>query len=355
MKCKKIASVLCILLVLCFVLSGCKNAEQKSESARIFTDSCGREVGLPEQINTVVPLGKAAQMLVYSVAPEKLLSLASPVSEAEREFMPDCISLPVTGQFYGGGSTVNFEEMIGASPDLIVDVGEKKATIREDLDELEKMTSIPCVFIELDLENMDETCRMLGELLGAEENAGKCAGYIEKAYGILGSAEKEPHTILYARGENGTEVVGKGSVHAQTLDFLSLENVAVFEEVSAKGGNEVSPEQILNWDPEFILFTDDTDVKSITQSEIWTRLRAIENENYATIPSVPINWLDNPPSVQRILGMLWLAKTVYPDEYDFDLYDMAEEYFDIFYHYEIAEQQLDTILNPYGALLCTFF
>ena len=62
----------------------------------------------------------------------------------------------------------------------------------------------------------------------------------------------------------------------------------------------------------------------------------------------PYNWMGFPPSVQRYLGMLWMAKLLYPDAADYDLQAEVTEYFDLFYHcaltgeqYEAPDGQLD--------------
>ena len=51
-----------------------------------------------------------------------------------------------------------------------------------------------------------------------------------------------------------------------------------------------------------------------------------------------------PPSVQRYLGMLWLQKTLYPVAADYDLKAEVQEYFKLFYDYELTDAKYAEIM-----------
>ncbi len=52
-----------------------------------------------------------------------------------------------------------------------------------------------------------------------------------------------------------------------------------------------------------------------------------------------------PPSVQRYLGMMWMAQLLYPQEAQYnDLYGEVAEYFSLFYHSELTEDQYNTLV-----------
>ena len=58
----------------------------------------------------------------------------------------------------------------------------------------------------------------------------------------------------------------------------------------------------------------------------------------------PYNWMGFPPSVQRYLGMLWMAKLLYPDAADYDLQAEVTEYFDLFYHCALTGEQYEALM-----------
>ena len=59
----------------------------------------------------------------------------------------------------------------------------------------------------------------------------------------------------------------------------------------------------------------------------------------------PYNWMGFPPSVQRLLGMTWMAKILYPTAADYDLYTEVSTYFQLFYHCELTQEQYDALVG----------
>jgi iron complex transport system substrate-binding protein len=51
-----------------------------------------------------------------------------------------------------------------------------------------------------------------------------------------------------------------------------------------------------------------------------------------------------PPSVQRYLGMLWMGAVLYPDAIDYDLFEEVHNYYDMFYHCDLTEEQYDSLV-----------
>ena len=83
---------------------------------------------------------------------------------------------------------------------------------------------------------------------------------------------------------------------------------------------------------------------------MWSGITAIRTCEYYEVPMGPYNWMGFPPSVQRILGMLWMAKLLYPDAADYDLYTEVAAYFKLFYHCELSEADFDALVaNSIGA------
>ena len=58
----------------------------------------------------------------------------------------------------------------------------------------------------------------------------------------------------------------------------------------------------------------------------------------------PYNWMGFPPSAQRLLGMLWMAKLLYPDAATYDLQAGVTQYFQMFYHCDLTQEQYDSLV-----------
>ena len=126
---------------------------------------------------------------------------------------------------------------------------------------------------------------------------------------------------------------------------ITYNNLAVVDSPSSKGtGNEVDMEQLMLWNPDVILFAPDSVYASVGDDPLWQSLTAIQNGSYYEAPMGPYNWMGFPPSVQRYLGMLWMAKLLYPDAADYDLQAEVTEYFDLFYHCALTGEQYEALM-----------
>ena len=352
---KKTQRLLALLLALVMTLSlaacGAQSAPTEDENTapetRVFTDSVGREVTVPVQIDRIAVSGPMAQIVLFALCPDKLVGIANAWDESAAQYLDtEYYNLPLLGQLYGGKGELNLETLLESGAQVVIDVGEAKGSIVEDLDALQEQTTIPFVHIDAALATMDETYTLLGDLLGMPDEAKALADYCRSTYDraltIADSVEKA--NLLYVTGDAGLNVIAQGSYHAEVIDLLS-NNLAVVDDPSSKGtGNEVDMEQILNWNPDVILFAPDSIYDTVAEDAAWQGVTAIQNGAYYEVPMGPYNWMGFPPSVQRLLGMLWMAKVLYPEAADYDLYTEAAQYFKLFYHCDLTREQYDALV-----------
>ena len=353
---KKTQKLLALVLALVMTLSlaGCGSQpntpagdENTAAETRVFTDSTGREVTVPTQIDKVAISGPLAQIVVFALCPDKLVGVANEWDESAQQYLDEkYYNLPLLGQLYGGKGELNLETLLASEAQVVIDVGEAKGTIAEDMDALQEQTGIPFVHIDAKLASMDETYTMLGDLLGMADEAKTLADYCRTTYDSVKTAVDgvEKANLLYIAGDTGLNVIAQGSYHSEVIDMLS-NNLAVVDEPSSKGtGNEVDMEQILNWNPDVILFAPGSIYATVGEDAAWQSITAIRNGAYYEVPMGPYNWMGFPPSVQRLLGMLWMAKVLYPDAADYDLYTEAANYFQLFYHCDLTREQYDALV-----------
>ena len=352
---KKTQRLLALLLALVMTLSLAACGAQKTltedentaPETRVFTDSVGREVTVPAQIDQVAVSGPMAQIVLFALCPDKLVGISNAWDESAAQYLDtEYYNLPLLGQLYGGKGELNLETLLESGAQVVIDVGEAKGSIVEDLDALQEQTTIPFVHIDAALATMDETYTLLGDLLGMPDEAKALADYCRSTYDraltIADSVEKA--NLLYVTGDAGLNVIAQGSYHAEVIDLLS-NNLAVVDDPSSKGtGNEVDMEQILNWNPDVILFAPDSVYDTMAGDAAWQGVTAIQNGAYYEVPMGPYNWMGFPPSVQRLLGMLWMAKVLYSEAADYDLYTEAAEYFKLFYHCDLTQEQYDALV-----------
>lgn len=314
-------------------------------------DSSGRTVELPEKMERIVPAGNPAQMVIYSIAPDKLVGWSGMPSENELAYMDvKFATLPEFGTFYGKKANMNLEEIIKAEPDLIIDVGEVKDGIAEDMDGIQEQTGIPTIFLEGELNSLPEMYRTLGKLIGNEEESNKKADYIkntiEDAKELSSNIKEEDKVrVYYGSGENGLSTNAAGTIHADILDIIGAKNVFENDGEKRSSWEEISMEQMLQWNPEVIIITNDSIYDTITTDPLWESIDAVKEGKIYETPAEPYNWMGRPPTINRVLGIKWAGNLLYPEIYDYDMIEEAKEFYKLFYHYDLTDEEAKELMS----------
>lgn len=329
-----------------------ETADEPSSETITFTDSCGREVELPANITRIAPSGQVATMILAAFAPEKLVCIGTSISAEQTPYLYEGIdTLPLTGQLYGGKATLNLEELLATGAEVIIDLGDFKKSVSEDLTALQEQTGLPCVFIEADLAHLADAFRTLGKLLGKEERGEEMAKLVEETMAMAAEnsvkiAEEDRISVMYSSGSDPLGTNAEGSSQAQVLGIAGAENAIVVEDVSGKGGgNLINMEQLYNFDPDVVLVTTSAALEIIETETAWQELRAVKNGRVYTVPCDPYCWLSAPPSMNMILGVWWLGNLLYPEVYDYDMTAKAQEIYKTFWNYDLSAEEAAAMLG----------
>ena len=242
------------------------------------------------------------------------------------------------------------EAVAAAAPQVIIDTGEAKKGAKEDLDALQEQLGIPVIFIEAKLSDYGAAYERLGELLGMEERGSELSTYCTDVYNMTVTTmenipENERVRMAYLLGDNGLNAIAKTSFQAAVVDMVA-DNVVVVDDVSGKGnGNEISLEQIALWNPDLIVFQTGSIYDTVGNDPAWKGIAAIDSGNYYQVPNVPYCWLNNPPTVNQLMGLQWLPRLLYPDAFDDSIEDVTRTYFHTMYHYDLTDAELADLLK----------
>ena len=329
------------------------------EENRTFVDDVGREITLPVMIDTVSPSGPLAQIVLYSLDQDLFVSVSSEFTDAQARYIdPRLLTLPVTGQFYGSkASTMNPESIMELNKqlniDVVLDVGEAKGTMKADLDDLQARTGVPFAFItQKKLEDIPGSYVKLGELLSCPERGRELSDYVSALLAEFDSGMAkvgdEKKSLIYVASVDGNSVylIGAGSCHAEVIDYLG-NNLAKPATSSSGMGDECTMEDILQMDPDYIIvaYTDGhAYYNEITTRSIWQSLSAVKSGSVYEAPSGPYNRMGGPPSIQRLLSMIWLGNLMYPDVFDYDIDDRVKEFYSLFFRYDLTDVELDDLM-----------
>ena len=314
-------------------------------------DASGREIRPPAKVERVYAAGPPASMLVFAIAPDKLTGWTRAMRPSEAHFLPErYAALPELGRLTGRGNTANVEVVLRAKTDLIADVGSTGPSLASLATQVQAQTRIPYALLDGRIESTPATLRALGKLMGNEAQAEKLAAWYEReladAKQRVSRAGEHP-LVYYGRSPSGLQTGGKGSINVEALDFLGARNAAA----EARAGLvTVSFEQVILWDPEVILTTDPNFWKSVWSDPRWRAVKAVAAKRVYLSPHLPFGWFDFPPGANRLLGVWWAGKLLYPKEFDLDLRAKVTEFHRLFYHQEPSAAQLDALLGELGVL-----
>jgi iron complex transport system substrate-binding protein len=314
--------------------------------AATVTDAAGRSLNVPDAVARVFPSGPPAAILLYTLAPDLLLGWPRANRPAEREFLlPEVGGRPELGRLTGRGNTASLEAVLALRPDLIIDVGSTAPTYVSLADRVQQQTGIPYALLDGRFDRIADTYRMLGALVGRPAAGDALA---QRAEDIIATVtrrvdrvppERRPR-IYYARGPRGLETGLGGSINVETIERMAV-NVAG----EVKGGLAiVSIEQVLLWNPDVIVTIDQDFAAGVGRDPAWSSLGAVRAGRVHLSPKLPFGWIDFPPAVNRLMGLWWLGRILYPDLFPEDLRALTRDFYGRFYHVVPDEAQIDRVL-----------
>jgi len=264
------------------------------DNTRIFIDGAGREVEIPETVESVICVDVGAlRYTVYMGAQDLVVGVED--YEVEQNIyrlynytnFETFKDLPIIGN----NGEQYIEEIIRVSPEVIVMAGKDGSRA----DALQNKTGIPVVLVPgsdttLD-DNAYETFRLMGELYGREDRAEEITAYCKALEADLTArtANITEHPSVYVgcvayKGYHGIEGTEAGY---GPLAMIGARNLA--NETKVSGAFDCEKEQLLVWDPD-IIFLDYTGLSIFEEQyaenpEFFDSLTAVrEGRVYAQIP-----------------------------------------------------------------------
>ena len=328
---------------------------QETGETREITDMAGRKVTVPaaEDIESVFSTGPVAAIFMYMVAPDKLLGWNYELNDVEKSIILEKYhDLPN----FGMGDAINYEAVIAANPTIALNCGKINDAMVSDCDALSKSLGIPVIAVDNELNNSAEAFRFMGELLGVEDHAEELAEYSEKIFTDIASLadipEDEKVSVYFGNGEDSLETAPRGSQHAQILDAVNVTNVADLE-LGDGSRVQISAEQLLAWNPDVIVVNGEpkadksgnSAAEDILSNPDYASLKAVQDNKVYGTPNAPFSWVDRPAGPNRLIGMRWLSAVVYPEYIKCYVNEEIREFFNLFYHVDLSDEQLENVLK----------
>lgn len=333
--------------------TGAEASEAESQWPRKLTDMNGREVELPKPAASAFGAGPPATTLIYTFSADQLAGWNGKLSGSLLPYLADAAkNKPELGRASGKDGNFNPETLLDKGVDVIFDAGDLGEQYRQMADDLQAQSGIPTMQFSTDLDKLPEVYRLMGQVFDDAERAEELAAYVERIWAEVDAkastiADADQVSVYYGQGDAGLATAGSGNIHARVIDMIGAKN-AMGEAEKVSGRMDVDAEALLAADPDWVIVLAPKDGSDVTTTPAFSELRAVKDGKVLQSPEGPWPWMDGPPSVNQVLGVIWAAEAIYPDVYDFDVAKEVKEFYQLFYHVDLSDEDVAKLLEDSG-------
>jgi iron complex transport system substrate-binding protein len=301
-------------------------------------DQGGVTVTIPQPVDTVVSAYGVGTFYLYALGAGDRLAAAAYLGirsdttlERMRAVDPNFDTVNNALSVIGQRET-NIEEMANLEPDLVL------ASARTEwLDTAEALDISILRFEGETPERFKGALTMLGTALGpnAAYRAEQFNTYYEATLDqiVAQTADIDSRPRVYFSGTEPLRVAS-GAMY-QTAMVEAAGGVPVSKELPGFW-NDVNLEQVIEWNPDviFVPTYGGASVDAFTDSDEWQIVDAVADGDVYQLPQFLGPW--DIPAPESILGIIWMAQILYPDQLDISCVDEVQYYYSMFYDYDMA-------------------
>jgi iron complex transport system substrate-binding protein len=256
-------------LLLAVVGVGCLSGAALAEPVTV-RDAFNREVTLPAPPQRIVPIFASNVEMVAA------LGLADHIVgiEAYTRFPPEVLNKPLVGGRLG----FSVDKVVAERPDLVVVTPSRQAA-NQLIDPMERLGIPIVVLLQRSVDEILGNIRLLGRIGGVPERGEALAAKLEQRLDAVKqrvAGLKAPSTIMITgRLGNGLLLIARpgtytGDAIVRAGGRFALDSGAIAQ---------VSPEAILNADPDVLLFAgSEKDLKELIAQPGWRDMRAVKDK-----------------------------------------------------------------------------
>jgi iron complex transport system substrate-binding protein len=299
------------------------------------TDMKGHAVIVPRRVVRIATLSATATQLVFAVGAQDQLVVASFGSAVKGKAMgaiyPRMSQVPEAGN----QNAANIETLLAARPDIV---------LTEDGPALDQMKAVGLPAYAFSVEQpgqLTDAIRRMGALTGHAAEAAVLLDLLAVKMKDVADAVEAVEPSLRLR----VYVAGTGIFKTFAGDFFqtfivrNAGGVSVSERLTG-GKVDVSPEQVLIWNPDVIILTSYTrdTVSDVLANPKLRNVAAVKGSRVYVMPRYVVSW--DMPVPESFLGTMWLAHKLYPDQVRFDMSAEIARFYRQFYGFTVPAADL---------------
>lgn len=293
------------------------------------TDQLGREVTIEEQPETLVSGYYISTSLLVALGLEDSLAGIEAKADSRPIYSlaaPQLLTLPSVGT----AKEFDLEGCAALSPDLVV----VPAKLKDSIPAMEELGMTVLAVSPEDETQLVEALNLLGEATDTQEKALSLETYyndtLEELQGALEGCET-PSVYMAGTGSVLT-TAGSGMYQNSLIEHAGGTNAAA--EITDASWADISYEQLVAWNPDYILIAAEADYtpEDVLNDENLSSVSAVADGHVYQFPNAYEAW--DSPVPGCVLGSLWGASVLHPDQYTSQALDTAvTEFYETFYDF----------------------
>jgi iron complex transport system substrate-binding protein len=311
-------------------------------------DQGGVTVEVPQPVRNIVSAYGVATYYTYAVgAGDRLVAAAyvgvrgPATQDAMRRIDPNFDPL-FSAVSTLSQSEINLEEVASLQPGLIL--SSARAQWLDTASEL----NIPILRFEGETpERLKDAMTLIGAVLGpdAAYQAAQFNAYYDDVFARIRDqvfAIEGPRPRVYFSGTEPLRTIS-GEMY-QTAMIEAAGGDSVSKDLTGYW-NDVNLEQVLVWNPDviFVPTYGGATVEAITDSDEWSILPAVQAGRVYQLPQFISPW--DTPVPDSILGIIWMAETLYPGQVDLGCQAEVTTFYNRFYDYPISAEEASSLCD----------
>ena len=344
---KKISCLALVLIMCCLIipLSSCSNNDDENEP-RTVTDMNGTTVTIPAKVERYIVLWKSyTGVMAMLDGAEGLVGADYQVEKkADGKWLAEICS--AASDLTVVTEEITVEEVL----ELDVDVVFWQSSACNELAASLIDAGVAAVNVNFtDYETMKKSVSLAAEVLGTESAKQKATAYNAHLDSVIAQisaktstlTDEQKVTVLNLRKLETLRADGKDTVADTWINLCGGINIVSANNLS--GNQYLNQEQVLEWNPDFIVSSNVGDDTTMMTSEVYASLTAVQNSHVYTNPQGIFWW--NRYSVETPLQILWAANKLHPELFgDVDIVKEAKEFYSEFFGYEMSDADVQQML-----------
>ena len=306
-------------------------SEEGSDAQTVYpvtvTDQAGREVTIEKEPESIVSGYYISTSLLLALGlKDKVTGIEAKADKRPiyKLAAPEFLELPNVGT----AKEFDLETCASLSPELVI-LPMKLKDAAQSLSELD----IPVLLVNPESEDqLEQMIELVSTATNTKENADALLSYIDEKKEMLEKdlSGVDAESVYLAGNSSLLSTAGPAMYQSGLIELAGGKNAA--SEITDTYWAEISYEQLLAWDPSYIILASDAEYtpEDVLNDENLKECTAVKNGNVYAIPG-DIEALDSPVP-GGILASIWLAGILHPDEVSADMYtEEKAAFYETFY------------------------